>query len=199
MNPELPDFLPGRLTLEAGTSRDYADLACYHYLPKRPATWAGVWVVRYTPNRVLSAMAPSRVVAVGVLSYPTPSLPGRLRYFQTHHLTRRDEILWANANVRTISRVIVHPQFRSLGLSTILVRHLCDHCPTRYIESAALMARAHPFFERAGMTRVEPKDPDDPVYFILDKESEAARAFRSLSHRVEESPWGQRVRVRASA
>jgi ABC-type ATPase with predicted acetyltransferase domain len=80
-----------------------------------------------------------------------------------------EKIRFANANLRTISRIIVHPQFRSLGLATKLIRCLCNECPTRYVEASAQMGRAHPLFSCAGMTRVEPVNEDKPVYYFLDR------------------------------
>jgi hypothetical protein len=183
MTYPLPQFLPGKLVLEPGTARDYTALEQFHYIASRPATWAAVWTIRYTPHcgyrahpapshdPDTRAPAPqmSRPVAVGVLSYPVPSCRPRERILGTGSLTRLQKLAFVNQQVRTISRIIVHPQFRSLGLSSILVRCLCDHCDTRYVEAIAMMARAHPFFERAGMTRIEPDAPDQPVYFILDR------------------------------
>jgi GNAT superfamily N-acetyltransferase len=180
----LPDFIPGTLTLRRGSSRDYAALEQFHYIQRRPATWAAVWVIQYHSVRAYRSVehpvrfdgcptGASRPVAVGVLSYPVPSCRLRERVLGIERLSRREKLRWINRNVRTISRVIVHPQFRSLGLSSILVRCLCDHCDTRYVEAIAMMARAHPFFERAGMTRIEADDPDEPAYFIFDR---AARA-----------------------
>jgi hypothetical protein len=188
MTYPLPQFLPGKLTLERGGSKDYKALAQFHYLAKRPATWAAVWVVRYTPRdscfQLTATAHPddpksqardiSRPVAVGVLSYPVPSCRPRERVLGIESLSRKQKLVIVNQQVRTISRVVVHPQFRSLGLSSILVRCLCDHCDTRFVESIAMMARAHPFFDRAGMTRVDPPDPDQPVYFILDRDQRAA-------------------------
>ena len=43
----LSSFLPGRFIVEAGVAADYSALERFHYRPRRPATWAGVWVVRY--------------------------------------------------------------------------------------------------------------------------------------------------------
>lgn len=162
MTTILPDFLPGRLVLERGVSRDYHALEQFHYLPKRPATWVDVRRIRY------SDASDDRVVAVAVLSFPRASCHLRNRFLGLHFSSTRESLRFVNANIRSISRVIVHPQFRSLGLSTVLVRSLIEHCPTPYIEAIAMMARAHPFFERAGMTRVAPDRPDDPIYFIHD-------------------------------
>lgn len=163
----LPTFLPGRFHLVPGTRADYRALARFHYIPKPPATYAQIWTITYT-----EPAAPARPVAVAVLSYPTPRNRGREHFFNTARLRYRDQILFANAHVHTISRVIVHPQFRSLGLASTLVRHCCAKSKTRYTEAVAVMARAHPFFEHAGMTPVDvPHAPDDaPLYFIHDKE-----------------------------
>jgi hypothetical protein len=174
MTDGLPQFLPGKLTLGRGSPRDYFGLEQFHYIAKRPATWSQVWVVRYHPDRHLVDRSRCRVVAVGVLSYPVPSCRPRERLLGIKHLTRREKLVIVNQQMRTISRVVVHPQFRSLGLSGILVRCLCDHCDTRYVEAIAMMARAHPFFDRAGMTRIEPEGFDQPVYFILDRQHGAA-------------------------
>jgi GNAT superfamily N-acetyltransferase len=176
VRPPPAEFLPGRLSIERGSPRDYFALEQFHYARKRPATWAGVWVVRYRadPSIVPHHDEPaSRVVAAGVLSYPTPrclprerwlGLPAPARYAQ--------HVPFVNRCVRTISRVVVHPQFRALGLSTLLVRRMLDECPTRYVEASAVMARAHPLFDAAGMHRIDPPPGDGrrPVYFIFDKE-----------------------------
>jgi GNAT superfamily N-acetyltransferase len=160
---QLPDFLPGTLTIEPGNAADYDALAMFHYLPKRPATWAAVWTVRFRSKTVAE-----RIVGVGVLSFPVPSCAARQRFFGLPP-DRSQNIVFANENLRTISRVIVHPQFRALGLSKALVTHLCHHCPTRFVEAMAVMGRAHPFFERAGMKRIDPAHPYEPIYYILDR------------------------------
>jgi ABC-type ATPase with predicted acetyltransferase domain len=76
----------------------------------------------------------------------------------------RERIAFVNGNVRTISRVIVHPQFRGVGLASRLVRRICEDCPTRWVEAYAVMGRVHPFFERAGMRKVE-RGGTGPVYY----------------------------------
>ncbi len=205
----LPDFLPGRFALSRGRPSDYFALEHFHYLPKRPATYANVWVVRYDEARdAQTAMPPQaaalsvalrfgnldarespwrsasrhganpdapRVVAVGVLSFPCFRSTPRERLLNLRGLSHRDRTRFCNAHVRTVSRVVVHPQFRGLGLASELVRKLIDICPTRYVEASAVMAHVHPFFAAAGMRRVEDEhgkhdDTTRPAYFIFDKE-----------------------------
>ena len=169
--PDLPGFLPGRLLLRHGTSGDYARLACFHYRTRPPATWAAVLAIDHASPRQPDA---PRAIAVGVLSWPTAVSRARQAVFGLRSLTYGQQIHWANANVRTISRVIVHPQFRGLGLARLLVQELCRICPTRYVEATASMGAAHPLFWRAGMTGVG-LDGSGPTYFWLDRHLDALR------------------------
>jgi len=156
---------PEAFTLLDGNIDDYRTLQRFHYRARRPATWCRVVAARFAwPGRAAPV-----TVAVGVLSWPTACSRGRQRAFAMNGWTYGEQLLFANANIRTISRVIVHPTFRSLGLSTRIIRRLIELCPTRYVEAAAVMGRAHPLFEKAGMTRFDPTGDRDPVYYLFDK------------------------------
>jgi GNAT superfamily N-acetyltransferase len=157
----LPDFLPGKFQVVAGSAVDYDQLSPFHYAAARPATFASIRSVRYK-----DPVFGERLAGVGVLSYPVPSCDLRDQYFGTTSLTRSQKLAFANRNLRTISRIIVHPQFRSLSLSTVLIHALCDDCDTPYIEALAAMGRAHPLFNRAGFTAMHPRNERKPLYFI---------------------------------
>ena len=161
-------MLPGRVRLRRGCARDYERLKRFHYRGNRPATWADVWVAEYF--RAASGDADGRVVAVGVLSYPTIALHARDEALGLRGMEERARIAFVNANVRTISRVVVHPQFRSVGLAVALVRCLIGQCETRYVEALAVMGKAHPFFEKAGMRRIDAGE-GRPVYYLWDNEN----------------------------
>ena len=60
-----------------------------------------------------------------------------------------------NAGLRTISRVVVDPRWRSMGGGVALVRAYLASPLTRDTETVAAMGRICPIFERAGMTRHE--------------------------------------------
>jgi GNAT superfamily N-acetyltransferase len=227
----LPDYLPRRFALSRGRPSDYFALEHFHYLPRRPATYADVWVVRYAETGDFPRVAPPlaagspftqneenpphaaglhecgssrfsdhdaldarwrcearyldgdpvfpRLAAVGVLSFPSfRSLP-RERQLGLTGLTHKQRLAFTNAHVRTISRVVVHPQFRGLGLASELVCKLIEICPTRYVEASAVMAHVHPFFAAAGMRRVmsderERDDAPTPAYFIHDRGESAS-------------------------
>jgi GNAT superfamily N-acetyltransferase len=163
------DFLPGALAIERGVWGDYLGLARFHYRAGRPATVAGVWTARYR-----EAAASARVAAVGVLSWPTICCGGRERYFGLRGLSCAERARFANANLRTISRVIVHPQFRGIGVASALIRLMCHQCPTRYIEALAVMGRGHPMFEAAGMRRVAGEREGEAVYYVRECRSGSA-------------------------
>jgi GNAT superfamily N-acetyltransferase len=167
-------FLPGRLTVARGSPRDYFALERFHYVPKRPATWAGVWVVSYQDD---DDAAPSRakLVAIAVVSYPTVNCAARDAALELNRLTRARKLAWVNRNVRTISRVVVHPQFRGVGIAARLVRHVCDQCPTRWVEALAAMGRVHPFFERGGMRRAG-EGRAGVIYYVHEKGGEILNA-----------------------
>jgi GNAT superfamily N-acetyltransferase len=155
-------FLPGRFVIERGSIADYHALARFHYRPGKPATVAGVWRVRYLHGERSKR---SELAAVGVLSWPVPCVRERNLAFGLLGLRYGQKIRFANAHLRTISRVIVHPVFRSTGLATRLVRRMIADCPTPHVEALATMGWVHPFFDRAGMTRVDPEDSTRPVYY----------------------------------
>ena len=162
----LPDFLPGRLCLRHGDADDYQALEGFHYCARRPATWAGVLSITYTGGR--GEDPPARVIAVAVLSWPTAVSRPRREVFGLNSSDYGGQLRFANRHVRTISRVIVHPQFRGLGLARVLVEAMCAICPTRIVEATAAMGAAHPLFERAGMNR-HPRCDGGPAYYWLDR------------------------------
>ena len=161
----LPTFLPGTFTLERGSRRDYLALEHFHYLPKRPSSWALVLRVVYDDG---SRSGP-RVIAVGVLSYPVLRCRTRERVLGLNDLNERGKISFANRYIRSISRVIVHPQFRALGLASALVRALIENCPSRYVEAMAVMGKAHPFFKSGGMTEYGADAARGPNYYLVDR------------------------------
>jgi hypothetical protein len=152
------------LRIEAGNSSDYATLKEFHYRSGHPGAIKRILAARYTgPGLGRSDAAHGMTAAVLVESLPalgcalrSIALPG---VFQTGN--RRLNAAKLNRDMRTISRVIVHPMFRSVGLAVELVRHALAHAETPYVEALAAMGRVNPFFERAGMRAFDrPALPD---------------------------------------
>jgi GNAT superfamily N-acetyltransferase len=144
------------LTLAPGRLADYAALRPFHYRPGRPGATTRVFVATFDNGRAPPVRAGVLVEAMPALACGARAvaLPGRY--------DRLDPLVAAarlNRELRTIARVVVHPQFRAIGLGVALVRHLLAHAETPYVEALAAMGRAHPLFARAGMRQVDTPPP----------------------------------------
>lgn len=132
--------------IEEGSRADALLLARHHYAAGEPATYA----------RVLRAVEGVRVVGVLVVSRPTLNASWRALAWPNalRGLNRRDAAAWVNSHLRTISRVIIEPRWRGVGVARALVRAYLDAPLTTHTEAVAAMAGVSPFFERAGMRRI---------------------------------------------
>ena len=147
------------LVLRQGRLTDYNALAQFHYLRNKPVTATRVFVLeRNTPTVVGRYLVrPSQCQIAGVLIESLPALSCTLRdtALGGRYAGWRDRGAAArliNRELRCISRVVVHPQWRGLGLAVKLVRHALDTMTTPFVEALAAMGRVHPFFALAGMT-----------------------------------------------
>src|SRR5262245_28039651 len=121
----IPTFLSGRMLLSRGRATDYTVMARFHYRP-RPATIANLWTIRYRSQSTCHCGTP-QLIALATVSYPIPALRAREAALGLDKLSASERLEFINQNVRTISRVIVHPTFRSLGLAGLLVRSILHH------------------------------------------------------------------------
>jgi GNAT superfamily N-acetyltransferase len=64
-----------------------------------------------------------------------------------------------NEKLSIISRVVAHPQYRTIGLGHRLIREALEHAGMPYVETVAGMVEYHPFFEKAGMRKIAESQP----------------------------------------
>jgi hypothetical protein len=64
-----------------------------------------------------------------------------------------------NKKLSIISRVVVHPKYRTIGLGIKLVRETLPLVGTPYVEMLAVMAKYNPFAEKAGMKKIAEQPP----------------------------------------
>lgn len=133
--------------IEPGTPEDAHALAHWHYRSGPPAT----------QELVLRAVVDGERVGVLVVSRPTLNSGLRRLAWPGAYDTpdRGENARRLNAEVRTISRVIVTPSWRGVGVATRLVRAYLADPRTPRTEALAAMGLCSPFFERAGMRRYE--------------------------------------------
>ena len=101
---------------------------------------------------------------VGIIVYTMPAANLELRNIATGGRfsgfgDRRLQLQMVNKHIRCISRVIIEPRYRGLGLASMLVRETIPKIDVEIIEALAVMGTINPFFERAGMRRYEGKVP----------------------------------------
>ena len=135
-----------QIRLEEGSIKDYHRLAQFHYreaggLPP--------------PRRVFALERLDEVIGVIVYSFSPIACFGRKQAFQ-----RRLTVQELNTQFSIISRVVLHPKYRTIGLGAKLVKETLPLAGTPNIEAVAVMARYNPFFERAGMKKIVEQAPD---------------------------------------
>lgn len=156
----LPSPLPFPIVLTPCSPAAYGKLAHFHYLSGPPGPSVKAYGL-YVPSLWRLSDEPQ---LIGIIVYSLPPLNSRARARVTNGRypttgDPRGRAARLNRDFRTISRVIIHPQFRGLGLAAALVRETLPRAGTPYVEAFAAMGRVHPFFEKAGMTRYIPPVP----------------------------------------
>lgn len=149
------------LPIVTGQRADYLALKAHHYRPGHPATMTRILTIydntASASDRFLQRPQQPRPIAVLVESLATLSCSLRDRALggRYGHLPPMQRSALLNQELRCISRVIVDPRYRGLGLAVGLVRHALASATTRYTEALAVMGRVSPFFDRAGMLAYE--------------------------------------------
>jgi GNAT superfamily N-acetyltransferase len=142
--------------VQAGLA-EYDYLSRFHYRPKSSCPYAAIYAIKDThPGR--SKLVPM----VGVIVYTMPAPQVALRNIATGGMfcgfgERCLQLQMVNKYVRCISRVIIEPRYRGLGLASRLVAETMGKVGATIVEAMAVMGAVHPFFEKAGMKRYEGK------------------------------------------
>jgi len=135
--------------IEPGSIEDYRSLARHHYRAGAPAAC----VLALRARRVDDGA----VIGSLLVSMPTLNAPWRQQAWPGEFPPgKRPQARAVNARLRTISRVVIDPRFRGLGMASALARHYLAAPLTPLTEAIAAMGRWCPFFERAGMRAIEP-------------------------------------------
>jgi hypothetical protein len=140
-----------KLRIVRGCLDDYKQLVHYHYRDSRTGPFAAIFALR--PDSTLAGQSGTNTIGVIVYTMPSPSL--QLRNIATDNFfagfDKCTHLALINKNIRCISRVIIEPRFRGLGLASRLVRQTMPEMNVPVIEAMAVMGLVNPFFEKAGM------------------------------------------------
>jgi hypothetical protein len=72
-----------------------------------------------------------------------------------------------NGKLSNISRIVVHPKYRTIGLGSKLIKDTLGFSGTKYVEMTAVMAKYNPFAEKAGMVKVVVQEPPKEAVKVL--------------------------------
>jgi hypothetical protein len=142
-----------KIHIVEGCYEDYKNLAVYHYRDAKPGPWTNIFALKPKPKTFFDV----KTIGVIVYSMPNPSL--ELRNAATNNfftgLDRSTQLSLLNKNIRRISRLVIEPRFRGLGLAAMLVRKTMPMLNIPIIEASGIMGKVNPFLEKAGMTSYE--------------------------------------------
>jgi hypothetical protein len=154
------------LEIARGCLDDYKQLAHYHYRDGRPGPFTAIFALR--SNAALKRL--SDQMTVGVIVYSTPIPEVHLRNVATGNFftgfDRSTQLALINRNIRCISRVIIEPRFRGLGLASLLARRTMPEMNVPIIEAMAVMGLVNPFLEKAGMKAYTAKTSARSLRFV---------------------------------
>ena len=140
------------MRVEEGTFDDWWRLAGFHYRSHKVAG----------PRKIFRLMRGEELCGVIVYTYPPPTCFGRKLVLP--------KMSWKELNEKlsTISRVVVHPKYRTIGLGAKLVRETLPLAGTHYVEMPAVMAKYNPFAEKAGMRKIAEQPPPKEALAIAE-------------------------------
>jgi len=126
------------MRIEEGTFEDWRKLAHFHYRSHKVAG----------PRKIFRLVRGDELCGVIVYAHPPPTCFGRRLILPKMSMKELNEKL------STISRVVVHPKYRTIGLGAKLVKETLPLAGTPYVEMPAVMAKYNPFAEKAGMQKI---------------------------------------------
>jgi len=132
------------VTVREGSRDDYERLSHLHYRD------SGLPV----PRKIYAMEREGELLGVIVYSYPPIRASGR-----KEAVGYSPEIGELNESWAIISRVIVHPKYRTIGLGSRLIRESLALHGSEHVELIAVMARYNPFAEKAGMRLIRVTEP----------------------------------------
>jgi len=136
--------------------KEIADIERFHYKGK---------VVQY--KGLFGLYLNNDLIGCLVIGNPMLNLKGRNIYTKGLFSKNTSDIAkQINKEFDVISRVVIHPKYRAIGLSYYLIKEYIEkHCKAKFVESLAKMGKYSRFFERAGLTRVDiPEEMQDKKY-----------------------------------
>lgn len=146
--------LTENIRIEEGGVKDFRELSDFHYRSHYVPFPLKIFVMRRGEE------------TVGVITYSYPGVRAYGRKQAFDRVIPMDEL---NRDFALISRVVLHPKYRTIGLGVRLVRETLPLVGRPYIETIAVMAKYNPFFEKAEMEKIAVSEPRQSLLNIVEK------------------------------
>lgn len=141
------------MEIKPGILDDWRKLSGFHYRSHKAGPTREIFCLRRR----------GELCGVILYNYPPPSCYGRNLVLPK--MTMQE----LNKNLSIISRIVIHPKYRSVSLGAKLIRETLPRAGTRYIEMVAVMAKYNPFAEKGGMEKVIFQTPGKQALKIADQ------------------------------
>jgi ABC-type transport system involved in cytochrome c biogenesis ATPase subunit/N-acetylglutamate synthase-like GNAT family acetyltransferase len=141
--------------VEKGSIEDYEKLKRFHYRSKNEKERSSLRI-----RDCYKLLYGDSLIGVIVYSHSYLNLKPRNMVFGDRYVFTPGDLHKArliNEEIARISRVVIHPKFRGIGLGEFLVKETLPKIKAKVVEVLAVMAKYNPFFEKAGMSRVDYK------------------------------------------
>jgi ABC-type transport system involved in cytochrome c biogenesis ATPase subunit/N-acetylglutamate synthase-like GNAT family acetyltransferase len=139
--------------IEKGSIEDYEKLKRFHYRSKNEKESSSLRI-----KDCYRLLYGDSLIGVIVYSHSYLNLKPRNMVFGDRYLFTPGDLHKArliNEEIARISRVVIHPKFRGIGLGEFLVRETLSRAGAKVVEVLAVMAKYNPFFEKAGMIKFD--------------------------------------------
>jgi len=140
------------MVVEAGYLSDWRRLSAFHYRSHNVGATREIYRLRRGVE----------LCGVIVYCYPPPACSGR------RLVLPKMSLKGLNVGLSTISRIVIHPKYRSIGLGAKLIRETLPRVGTPCVEMIAVMAKYNPFAEKAGMKKVLEQKPSEEALRVAD-------------------------------
>lgn len=137
-----------------GSYNDWKRLSHFHYRSHRVAA----------PRSIFCLKRGEELCGVIVYCYSPVACFGRKEVLSKE---LRLNIRELNRKLSIISRVVVHPKYRTVGLGAKLVKETLALAGTPCVEMVAVMAKYNPFAEKAGMKKIAEQQPSKKALAIV--------------------------------
>jgi ABC-type transport system involved in cytochrome c biogenesis ATPase subunit/GNAT superfamily N-acetyltransferase len=142
-----------RVRIEKGSLEDYEKLRRFHYRSKNEKESSSLRM-----KDCYKLFYGDCLIGVIVYSHSYLNLKPRNMVFGDMYVYTPGDLRKArliNEEIARISRVVIHPKFRGIGLGAFLVKETLGKVGAKVVEVLAVMAKYNPFFEKAGMLRMD--------------------------------------------